>query len=140
MNVVAIWLSGSITSWSTTILTSGNGEGISASEEFLDLSDPYRLGIILIRRYFSFEKAAIRSFSDDADEDQKVLIKPDEIENLLTLTVDGKMALAKVIYDEEGKPQVSMHGELTNLLMPDEPTDPPEDDGLGLDDSLFDDE
>jgi|GEM_PF-5386109 len=118
MNIKARWKSGSISVWDTTFLTSGNGEDIAAGEEFLDISEPERIGIILMRRYFSFAKKDIKRFCEDDEAEQKVLVTPEEIDGLLLLQVDGEVALERVVYDDEGNPQLSMEGIIVNMLIP----------------------
>lgn len=118
MNIKARWKSGSISVWDTTFLTSGNGEDIAAGEEFLDISEPERIGVILMRRYFSFAKKDIKRFCEDDEAEQKVLVTPEEIDGLLLLQVDGEIALERVIYDDEGNPQLAMEGTIVNMLTP----------------------
>lgn len=118
MNIKVRWKSGSISSWDTTILSSGNGQDIAAGEEFLDISDPERIGVILMRRYFSFDKKDIKRFCDEDDNEQKVLVAPEEIDGLLLLQVDGEIALERVVYDDEGNPQLSFEGTIVNMLLP----------------------
>lgn len=118
MNIKVRWKSGSISSWDTTMLSSGNGQDIAAGEEFLDISDPERIGVILMRRYFSFDKKDIKRFCDEDDNEQKVLVAPEEIDGLLLLQVDGEIALERVVYDDEGNPQLSFEGTIVNMLLP----------------------
>lgn len=118
MNIKVRWKSGSISSWDTTMLLSGNGQDIAAGEEFLDISDPERIGVILMRRYFSFDKKDIKRFCDEDDNEQKVLVAPEEIDGLLLLQVDGEIALERVVYDDEGNPQLSFEGTIVNMLLP----------------------
>lgn len=118
MNIKVRWKSGSISSWDTTILSSGNGQDIAAGEEFLDISDPERIGVILMRRYFSFDKKGIKRFCDEDDNEQKVLVAPEEIDGLLLLQVDGEIALERVVYDDEGNPQLAFDGTIVNMLLP----------------------
>lgn len=142
MNIKARWKSGSISVWDTTFLTSGNGEDIAAGEEFLDISEPERIGIILMRRYFSFAKKDIKRFCEDDEAEQKVLVTPEEIDGLLLLQVDGEIALERVIYDDEGNPQLAMEGTIVNMLIPPRMVSEmgdaaAEDDADGPDDSDF---
>lgn len=118
MNIKVRWKSGSISSWDTTMLSAGNGQDIAAGEEFLDISDPERIGVILMRRYFSFDKKDIKRFCDEDDNEQKVLVAPEEIDGLLLLQVDGEIALERVVYDDEGNPQLSFEGTIVNMLLP----------------------
>ena len=118
MNIKVRWKSGSISSWDTTMLLSGNGQDIAAGEEFLDISDPERIGVILMRRYFSFDKKDIKRFCDEDENEQKVLVAPEEIDGLLLLQVDGEIALERVVYDDEGNPQLAFEGTIVNMLLP----------------------
>lgn len=118
MNIKVRWKSGSISSWDTTMLSSGNGQDIAAGEEFLDISDPERIGVILMRRYFSFDKKDMKRFCGEDDNEQKVLVAPEEIDGLLLLQVDGEIALERVVYDDEGNPQLAFEGTIVNMLLP----------------------
>lgn len=118
MNVSVVWASGSYAEWNTTFLSSENGKGVSLSKEFLDLADVARVGVILVRRYYVFDSDEIHMFTRDRLKDEKVLVPPDEVPDIMTLSINGKVALARIEYDDDDKPVVSENGTLCNMLLP----------------------
>ena len=119
MNISVVWASGSIAEWNTTFLSSDNGKGAGVSKDFLDLADVTTVGVVLVRRYYPFDSEELRTFTNVPHKEQKVLVSPDEVRDILTLSVDGKLALARVVWDDEGRPVVSQDGVLCNMLLPD---------------------
>lgn len=119
MNISVVWASGSIAEWNTTFLSSDNGKGAGLSKDFLDLADVTMVGVVLVRRYYPFDSEELRTFTNVPHKEQKVLVSPDEVRDILTLSVDGKLALARVVSDDEGRPVVSQDGVLCNMLLPD---------------------
>lgn len=139
MNIQALWVSGSIDSWASTVNSSKNGEkgGIAFSHETLQLNDIRRSGIVLSRWYYDFPHQEEQAFTSRDEEDApfKVIVRPEEVADLLMLTVDGKVVLERVMADENGDPKLSEDGVLCNMLLPNmdavegdilEPTDEPE--------------
>ena len=122
MNIQALWVSGSIDSWSSTVNSSKNGEkgGIAFSHETLQLNDIRRSGIVLSRWYYDFPHQEEQSFTtrDEEDAPFKVIVRPEEVADLLMLTVDGKVVLERVMADENGDPKLSENGVLCNMLLP----------------------
>lgn len=122
MNIQALWVSGSIDSWSSTVNSSKNGEkgGIAFSHETLQLNDIRRSGIVLSRWYYDFPHQEEQAFTtrDEEDAPFKVIVRPEEVADLLMLTVDGKVVLERVMADENGDPKLSENGVLCNMLLP----------------------
>lgn len=121
MNIQALWVSGSIDSWSSTVNSSKNGEkgGIALSHETLQLNDIRRSGIVLSRWYYDFPHQEEQSFTTrEENAPFKVIVRPEEVADLLMLTVDGKVVLERVMADENGDPQLSENGVLCNMLLP----------------------
>jgi hypothetical protein len=122
VNIQALWVSGSIDSWASTVNSSKNGEkgGIAFSHETLQLNDIRRSGIILSRWYYDFPHQEEQAFTtrDEEDAPFKVIVRPEEVADLLMLTVDGKVVLERVMADENGDPKLSEEGVLCNMLLP----------------------
>ena len=122
MNIQALWVSGSIDSWASTVNSSKNGEkgGIAFSHETLQLNDIRRSGIVLSRWYYDFSHQEEQAFTSRDEEDApfKVIVRPEEVADLLMLTVDGKVVLERVMADENGDPKLSEDGVLCNMLLP----------------------
>jgi len=118
MKVRAQWASGSISTWDTTILNSNGGVGPAIAFDFLDISDPERIGVILIRNHYEFGSGEMTSYSPTPALSQKVIIPPEQVDDLVSLSVDGMISLARMEYDEEGNALVSLDGELVNVALP----------------------
>jgi hypothetical protein len=122
VNIQALWVSGSIDSWASTVNSSKNGEkgGIAFSHETLQLNDIRRSGIVLSRWYYDFPHQEEQAFTtrDEEDAPFKVIVRPEEVADLLMLTVDGKVVLERVMADENGDPKLSENGVLCNMLLP----------------------
>ena len=88
------------------------------SKEFLDLSDVARVGVILVRRYYVFDDADPKMFTEDRLRDEKVLVPPEEVPDILTLAVNGKVALARITSYGNGEFVISDNGILCNMLLP----------------------
>lgn len=116
-SVQALWQNGSIQNWNTTYLSSENGGGMCASDEFIDLSDVDGIGIILTYRAFPFSTSDMRQFAAGSDE-EKILIPHDKVPDLVRLKIDGEVVLARVSFDDEGKPYLDYDGTLTHMLLP----------------------
>lgn len=118
MDIQVLWASGSIMGFQTTFLSSGNGGGYCSSQDFLDVSRPARRGVILIRRAFTFAKQAPERFCDEGIAEEKVLVEPDRIIDVVRLRVDGETVLARAFVDADGALDPSIEAPLLNLVLP----------------------
>lgn len=118
LDIQVLWSSGSVMEFQTTFLASGNGGGYSASQEFLDVSRPAKRGVLLLRRAFTFDKPDPERFCDDGTAEQKVLIEPSKVIDVVRLRVDGETVLARAYLDDDGSLDPSISAPLLNMVLP----------------------
>lgn len=118
MDIQVLWASGSIMEFQTTFLSSGNGGGYCTSQEFLDVSRPARRGVILIRRAFTFDKPDPERFCDHGVKEEKVLVEPDRVIDIVRLRVDGETILVRAFVDADGSLDPSIDAPLLNMALP----------------------
>ena len=122
MNVTVIWKSGSITEFSTTFFSSGEGAGIALSDDYLDLGDPYGRGIAIMRRAWTFRGTGARQLSPTDEEEIKLIVPAEDVCDVLALEEGGRVVLERVrdVADESGvvRPERAFDGELRNMLLP----------------------
>ena len=121
MQLTALFKSGSIMVWDTTFFSSDNGdvEGFAIAEDFLDLSNLSQKGVVLVRRAYPFNKPTVSMFSDVYNE-EKVLLSPNAIKDMIWLKMDGQLVLARFHEDADGNEILDTHSELYYAQMPSE--------------------
>lgn len=117
MKIDVLWRSGSIETFDSTYFSSADGAGWAWGNIFLDLSDPYGIGIVAMTRAVPFGKNEFARFADGAGE-QKILIDADAVGDLMLLKVDGNPVLMRASLDEAGNPFLDFTAELSHMLLP----------------------
>lgn len=118
MDIQVLWASGALMEFQTTFLASGNGGGYCASQEFLDVARPAKRGIILVRRAFAFDKPDPERFCDDGIAEEKVLVEPGRVIDVVRLRVGGETVLARAFVDADGTLDPSIGAPLLNMILP----------------------
>lgn len=123
MEACILWASGSVTYVSTPVLASHNGDGVALDMCEVDVSDPEGVGVLVCRRAWVFGSADLAEFPKEADPEvrQKVIVAPDEIADLVQLSINGRPLLARVTVKEDGsgfdRQVLSPDGDLVNVAL-----------------------